>query len=246
MKQTVLVVREFDKFSKLLREQGFNVINLPLIQTLPIEDFSELEAKFDHLESYDGLFFTSPKAAEIFLARFPKNNFSYQGKVYVLGQRAKTVFENSGFEIIFREKANTAEELINSFAEKEFRDKKYLFVQGDQSLQTIPDQLKKTAEIDGAVVYRTIKKTIDEQIFKQIARKFRQKEIDWVCFFSPAGIESFVASFGRKRLNEVSLAVIGSTTAKKAVEVNSKVDFIASTAKAENFAAELIEHLKNR
>ena len=101
-KPLVLVIREFDKFSRLLNENGFEVINFPAIQTLPIEDFSELNKKIDCLENYDGLFFTSPKAAEVFLQNFENKENDFCGKVYVLGNRTKLLFENTHFEIIFR------------------------------------------------------------------------------------------------------------------------------------------------
>ncbi|HEX8736294.1 MAG TPA: uroporphyrinogen-III synthase [Pyrinomonadaceae bacterium] len=239
----VLVVREFDKFSSRLKEAGFEIINFPSIKTLPVENLNELDEKLKSLEKYDGLFFTSPKAAEVFLQRKTKNEF--RGKIYALGNRTKLLFENTNFETVFRESANTAEEFINSFEKSEFAGKKFLFPRGDKSLRAIPSLLKKVAEIDEIVVYRTIENTVDEALIDKIRENLRRGEIDWICFFSPSGIESFLKTFGEKSLNEIKIAAIGSTTAKKAAAKNLKVEFVSPKASAEDFAFGLIEYLKN-
>lgn len=235
----ILVVREFDKFSAVLKKSGLTVINLPLIQTLPLEDLSELDEKLAGAEKYDGLFFTSPKAAEIFLQRNLKSKF--RGKIYVLGNRTGFLFENAGFEIVSRPEANTAEEFINSFPKGEFAGKKFLFARGDRSLRVIPELLKSAAEIDEIVVYRTVENSIDENLIDEIGEKFRRREIDWICFFSPSAVESFVKTFDDFSPDEIKIAVIGTTTARKAEDENLKVEFVSPKASAKDFAFGLIK-----
>ncbi|HEX8368175.1 MAG TPA: uroporphyrinogen-III synthase [Pyrinomonadaceae bacterium] len=237
----ILVVREFDKFSSRLKESGFEIINFPSLQTLPLEDLSNLDEKLETMEKYDGLFFTSPKAAEVFLQRNRKSAF--RGKVYALGNRTKLLFENTGFETVFRENANTAEELVNCFDKAEFAGKKFLFVRGDKSLRAIPGLLKNISEIDEIVVYRTVGNAFDESLLAEIGDQLRRGAVDWICFFSPSGIESFVKTFGEKSLSEIKIAAIGTTTAKKAAAEDLKVEFISPKASAEDFALGLIEYL---
>jgi uroporphyrinogen-III synthase len=244
-KPLILVVREFDKFSSLLTENGFEIINFPAIQTLPIEDFSELDGKIDNLNYYDGLFFTSPKAAEVFLQNIEDRKNDFRGKIYILGNRMKVLFENKNFEIVYRAGANTAEEFINSFDKDEFSSKKFLFLKGDKSLRAIPELLKNWAMIDETIVYRTIENEIDESLKIEINKKLSKKEIDWICFFSPSGIESFIKTFGDFSPYEIKIAAIGTTTAKKAAENNLKIEFVSSRASTENFAFELIDYIKN-
>jgi uroporphyrinogen-III synthase len=239
----ILIVREFDKFSALLKENGFRIINFPLLQTLPLEDLSELDEKLAGAEKYDGLFFTSPRAAEVFLRRNLPEGF--RGKVYVLGNRTRLLFENAGFETVFRDHANTAEEFINSFETRELAGKKFLFLRGDKSLRAIPEALQNIAEIDEIVVYRNVESSIDENLTGEIEEKFRRREIDWICFFSPSGVESLTKTFGEFPLNEMKIAAIGATTAKKAAESNLKVKFVSPKATAGDFAFGLIEYLRN-
>ncbi|HEX9959721.1 MAG TPA: uroporphyrinogen-III synthase [Pyrinomonadaceae bacterium] len=226
----------------MLAGNGFEIINFPAIETLPLEDAGELDEKLENLEKYDGLFFTSPKAAEIFLQRKTKDNF--RGKIYVLGNRTKLLFENTGFETVFRENANTSEEFIKSFDESEFAGKKFLFPGGDKSLRAIPELLESVAEIDEIVVYRTIENAADEILIDEIREKLSRGEIDWLCFFSPSGIESFLKTFGDFSPNDIKIAAIGATTAKKAEAENLKVGFISPKASAEDFALGLIKYLR--
>lgn len=242
-KPLILVVREFDKFSSLLTENGFEVINFPAIQTLPIEDFSELEEKIDNLNQYDGLFFTSPKAAEVFLKNVENRKNDFRGKVYVLGNRTKVSFENKSFEIVFRADANTAEEFINSFDESEFAGKRFLFLRGSKSLRIIPELLDGVVIVDEIIVYRTIENSTSEDLIGKIREKFDKQKISWICFFSPSGIESFIKTFSELSLEKIKIAAIGATTAKKAAENNLKVEFVSPKASAEYFAIKLIEHL---
>lgn len=239
----ILVAREFDEFSRLLEENGLAIINFPLIKTLPLEDLSELDEKLAGAEKYDGLFFTSPRAAEVFLQRNLPGKFSR--KIYVLGNRTRILFENADFETVFRAEANTAEELINSFDASEFAGKRFLFLRGDRSLRAIPELLKTSAEVDEIIVYRTVENPLDENLTGEIGEKFRRREIDWVCFFSPSAVESLVKTFGAFSLSETKIAAIGATTAKKAAAQNLKVEFVSPKASAADYAFGLIEHIKN-
>lgn len=245
MKTAVLIIRKSDRFSRILAENGFEIVNLPLIQTAPVEDLSELETKLETIENYDGLFFTSSKAAEVFLQSFAKRKFAGGGKVYILGGRTKTLFEKTDFEIAFRENANTAEEFINSFDESEFKNKRFLFLRGDKSLRTVPELLKNKAAVDEIIVYQTIEKLIEKNLTGEIREKLRRREIDWICFFSPSGVEKFVKNFGADLAENIKIAAIGATTAAKAAEKKMTVDFVSPKADAEVFAFGLVEYIKN-
>lgn len=244
MKAAVLSIRQPGRFSRILEDNGFEVVNLPLIKTAPVEDLSELGAVIENAENYDGLFFTSPKAAEIFLQGFAGKKI-LAGKVYVLGGRTRMLFDKTDFEIVFREDANTAEEFINSFDESEFNNKKFLFLRGDKSLRTIPELLKDKAAVDEIIVYRTIGKLIDKKSAEAIRQKLFRREIDWICFFSPSGVENFVKEFGADLPEKIKIAAIGTTTAEKIREENLTTNYISPKANAEVFAFGLLEYIKN-
>ena len=230
----ILVIREYDNFSRILAAGGFEIINLPLIETVAIEDLSELEA----IENYDGVFLTSAKAAEIFKEKLQKD---YRGKVYVLGRRSYELLKDKGFNLHFDETANTAREMLENIALEEINGKHFLFVRGEKSLRIVPEFLSKIATVDEAIVYETreIKVEIDKINSLREKNKFAA-----VCFFSPSAAQNFIEQFGTEILHQTIIAAIGKTTAEFFERQNLRVNFVSSKATAEDFAAELIEYLE--
>ncbi len=244
-RRVVLVIRKDDRFSSLLRNEGCEVLNLELIRTVPSADLTELDKILARIEVYDGLFFTSPAAAEIFVSRSKLAGYVYRGKVYVLGERARTVLRDAGFDVMHDAEANTAWELIASFAEAEFDGKRLLFVRGDKSQRTIPNRLGRIANVDEIVVYETAEIRPGDGIVEIVKNRFRKHKIDWVCFFSPSGVESFRRLFDAEDFRSVKVAAIGETTGARAKDLLMRVDLISQRANAEDFAASLIGHIKN-
>jgi len=239
----ILVIRNDDKFSSALREAGFDVVNLELIQTQPLEDLTELRSKLAKLAEYDGLFFTSPVAAEIFVKERNGSNGFY-GNVYALGRRAQTILQSAGMNAKPATAANTAEEMLNRLGNGEFAGKRYLFVRGEKSLRTIPEKLSGIATIEEVAVYRTEPAVIDDKIIESFRSRLEQSQFNLVCFFSPSGVERFAELFGQTS-RYVKAAAIGTTTADAADKAGLNVFFVSPRSNAEDFARGLIEHIKN-
>jgi uroporphyrinogen-III synthase len=235
----ILVIREFDNFSRILGANGFEIINLPLIETKAIDDLSEFKKILETIENYDGVFLTSKQAAEIFRAKLKTD---YRGKVYVLGKRSYDILKDEKFNLHFDEAVNTAHEMLENIALKELKDKKFLFVRGEKSLRIVPDFLSKLAIVDETIVYETRNITVEIDKKNELREK---NKFTAVCFFSPSAAQSFIEQFGAEILHQTEIATIGKTTAEFLERRNLKVDFVSSKSNAENFAAELIEYLTN-
>lgn len=242
----VLVIRHDDRFSSLLREAGFEVRNLELTKTEPIENLNRLDERLGRIDEYDGLFFTSPNSAGVFVQRMNRSSRKFGGKIYVLGERAKKILEDAGFDVAFSESANTASELLSSFDESEFAGKRFLFVRGEKSMRAIPELLGPIADVDEVAVYRTTEKRPSEPFVREIRELLQRGGVDWICFFSPSGIERFVQLFSADVRNDLNVAAIGSTTAKKARETGMDVKFVSRKSNMDGFAAGLIDYLAAR
>lgn len=241
----VLVLRADDTFSARLREGGFEVINCELIKTEAVDDLGELQNKLADIGKFDGICFTSPAAATVFLREFHIAGHSFPRRIYVLGERTKRVFENSGINVEYNHDVNNAEELIASFDGTEFAGKRLLFVRGDKSMRTIPELLKGRAEVDEVVVYRTMENDLEAGAVNEIRRRLRSGEVGWICFFSPSAVDSFRKFFDLEDLEGVKTAAIGQTTAQRGKESGLNADFISPRAGAQDFAAGLIEYIKS-
>jgi uroporphyrinogen-III synthase len=237
---SILVVRSDDRFSSLLRESGGEVLNLELIRTEVLNDLGDLENAISRLAQYDGLFFTSPVAAGVFIEKIDRiGNFA--GKIYVLGERTRKLFEDAGVKPTYAHGANTAEDLIAGVGPNEFLGKKLLFVRGDKSMRAIPELLNGRAVVGEIVVYTTITTPPDENVRASVMKRLDDGEIGWICFFSPSGVEAFAEIFAESDLNHCKVAAIGKTTAHKAAEFGFNVEFVSPHARNEDFAKGLLD-----
>jgi uroporphyrinogen-III synthase len=240
----VLVLRAEDEFSRKLRSAGIEVTNLPLIRTEPLDDRSDLLRAIERIDEYDGLFVTSPAAAEIFINEMRDRGSVCPGKLYVMGGRANDVFTSAGYRTEFDDGVNTAEELIESREDKEFSGKKLLFVRGDRSMMTIPRLLKGNAFVDEVVVYRTVECVPSKDKVRRTIESLASGEIDWLCFFSPSAVEVFIKLFGTDTY--VKTAVIGRTTKNRAIEEGFNVQVVSPRSNATDFAIAFISHLNGK
>ena len=243
--KTILVVREHDNFSRILAANNFEIINLPLIETLPIDDLSEFEMQLATIENYDGVFLTSAKAAETFRAKLVENKSNYCGRVHVLGKRSYEILKDGNLDLVFDGAANTAREMLEKIAPEDLKGKRFLFVRGEKSLRVVPDFLVKTAAVDETIVYRTENVPVEIKTVKTIRAKIQKGEITAACFFSPSAAASFIEQFGAEILHQTIIATIGKTTAEYFETQNLKVEFVSPKATTKAFAESLSEHLKN-
>lgn len=238
--RTILVVRKFDDFSRILQESGFSVINCPTIETVEVENLENLRAKIA-AKNYDGIFLTSQKATEI-AEREVFLKMKFGGKVYVLGRKSFEILKDKDILLSFFESANTASEMLENIELDELKGKKFLFIRGKRSLGTVTSFLKKIASVDEEIVYETRKIVIEDSLKNEIEAK--KDEILFASFFSPSGAESFLEQFGAEFLEKTKIAVIGKTTAEFFEKRNLKADFVSKKATAEDFAFDLISFIQ--
>ena len=240
----ILVIRSFDEFSRILTENDFEIINLPVVETKPIDDLSDFEAKLKTADDFDGIFLTSKNAAQVLVQKLDELSINYAGKVYVLGKRSFEILQSKNLDLVFFETANTAEEMLEKIPLTELRNKRFLFVRGEKSLATIPNYLSGFATIDESIVYGNEQILLEPDTILEIYESIEKSEIEAVCFFSPSGAETFLMKFGAEILHQTIIATIGKTTADFFERQNLTVDFVSPKASAEDFAFELVKYLK--
>ncbi|MEO8072530.1 MAG: uroporphyrinogen-III synthase [Acidobacteriota bacterium] len=245
MSKKILVIRKFDDFSRILAENDFAIINLPLIETSAINDLSDFDAKLANIEIYDGIFITSKNAARILAEKLREKNIKFDGKVYILGNSSFEILRNESLNLVFDESANTAREMLEKIAPDELKNKLFLFVRGEKSLRIVPEFLAaKEAKVDGITVYETRKIMIETDKINFFREEIKKNNIAAACFFSPSGAASFIEHFGAEISHQTIIATIGKTTAEYFETRNLNVGFVSAKSSAEDFAFELIEYLQ--
>ena len=236
----ILALREESEFSRELRDQGFEVFNLPMIETRRLSDLSELRKHLAEIERFDHIFLTSRASAGVLADELTPELLSKLPPVHVLGERARDILEKHGVAVKYEESANTADELLDMIGESTFAGSSILFIRGEMSMRTIPHRLGTVAEITEAVVYDTGEVPVEnEEAVKHLAAA----EVDWLCFFSPSAVESFAGRNFANGNKRPKAAVIGETTAGSARSHGFSVDFISERASAIDFARGLARHI---
>lgn len=240
----ILVIRKFDDFSGILAENNFEIVNLPLIETKPLDDLTDFEAKLEAIENYDGIFLTSQNAAQILAKKFNELKVSFNGKLYVLGKRSFGILKDKNLNLVFYEEANSAGEMLEKTAIDELRNKNFLFVRGEKSLETIPKLLSDFAVVDESIVYTNEPVHPGLNKIMEVIKSIENSEFEAVCFFSPSAAENFLTKFGAEILHQTKIATIGKTTAEFFERRDLKVDFISPKASAKDFALGLVKYLR--
>jgi uroporphyrinogen-III synthase len=236
----ILVFREDGPFSRQLRARGHDVENVPLIGTRPLADLSRFRELLEKPERFDGIFVTSHAAAELLAEQLEGVPRDKVPLIFVHGARSRELLKDRGLRLEFRESANTADEFMEELGVQRFSGQHLLFVRGDKSLRVIPERLGEVAKVDEAVVYETVEMPVDTQA----AEKLRNvKDFDWLCFFSPSAVESFVSRGLASEGGIPRIAVIGETTGKAVTSSGLEVDHISEGASQREFAEGLARHI---
>ncbi len=237
----ILVLREESEFSRELRDQGFEVLNLPMIETRRLPDLSQLRKYLSEIERFDNIFLTSRASAAVLADELSPELLSKLPPVYVLGDKAREILEKHGVTVKYEGSANTADELLDMLGESTFAGKSILFIRGEMSMRTIPERLGSVAEITEAVVYETVDVPVEND---EAVERLAAGDVDWVCFFSPSAVESFARRNFANDGDRPKAAVIGDTTANSARSHGFDVSFISERASAIDFARGLARHIK--
>ena len=240
-RSVILALREESEFSRELREQGFEVFNLPMIETRRLSDLSQLRKNLAVIERFDHIFLTSRASASVLADELTPELLAKLPPVHVLGDKAREVLEKHGVTVKYKESANTANELLDMIGESTFAGTSILFIRGEMSMRTIPERLGSVAEVVEATVYETVDASIEN---KAAVERLAAGEVDWLCFFSPSAVESFKRRNFADGRNRPKAAVIGATTEQSARSLGYDVDFISERASSIDFARGLARHIK--
>ncbi len=241
--KTVLVLREADEFSRILAADGNAVINCPVITTEPLDDLSVLDNALSQTGGFDGIFVTSEAATQILVSRCESLLKRFGGTIYVLGQRSFDILKGIGPKIVFDADRQNAADMLDGIGNAELAGKRFLFVCGEQSMRTIPDRLAGVAEVEEAVVYRTVQVLIPVDTKDEIRGLLKKDAISIACFFSPSGVRSFAGQIGFDGLRSTAFGAIGSTTAAALRDLNLNVSVVAKRPIGEVFAADIQQYL---
>ena len=243
----VLVTRPRQHISKtadLLRKKGAEVLELPSICTVPVEDNSKLYEAFEKLNTYQWIIFTSPAGVEIFFDEMDRKEMDVrslgQAKIAVIGEGTKKKLQEHHLLADFVPSVYDGDTLGAELAKELQGNEKILIPRAEAGNEKLPELLEQAgAKVDDIATY-TIRyeksRLIDEK------KEFETGSVDCVVFTSASTVKGFVEGTPGLDYTTVKAACIGKQT-KAAADAYGMQTRMAKKATIESLI-ELVEEMR--
>ena len=231
----IVVTRPKDRISVMsakLREQGAEVLELPAIETVAIEENPSLEECLDKLASYQWIVFTSPAGVTVFfdyMKKMKKDIRQMAGlKIAAIGSGTAKELEAKGLFIDVIPDVFDAESLGAAIGEAAADGESILIPRAELGSQLLIDAIikRKDVKIDDIATYETV--FANQSIIDQRA-EFESGSIDFVVFTSASTVKGFVAAVEGLDLSNVHAVCIGKQT-KAAADEQGMITYMAEKA----------------
>ena len=249
--KTVLVTRapgQAGEFSKLLRERGATVVEVPTIEIIPPLSWEEADRAIDRLPAYDWLILTSANAVAWFLGRVRERRGDLAClagvRVCAVGPKTRAAIEAAGLAVDLQPSVYRAEGLIKEAGEGAWAGTRVLFPRAAEGRDVIPDEMRRLgAHLDMVIVYRTVPSPAGRERLREL---LAAGGVDALTFTSGSTVKSFVLLLDPAQVatiaGRVAVACIGPVTADETRGAGLPVDVLAKEATLASLADALEGH----
>jgi len=242
----ILVTRSRNQasvLSALLREQGADPIEFPVIKIVPPSNYQPLDDAIRHIDTYDWLIFTSANGVEKVKERLEALSLDVRSlkgpKIGVIGLKTGQAVGELGMRVDFMPSNFIAEAVVDEFPE-DLHGKRVLILRAEEARDVLPEGLiERGAFVEVIAAYRT---EIEDIHAGRVKQMLMNEEIDAVTFTSSSTVRNFIKLVGEAALVQgAKVACIGSVTAQTAEMHGVTVDVVADESTIEG----LVEGLKS-
>jgi uroporphyrinogen III methyltransferase/synthase len=215
-----------------LREAGADVVQLPVIEMVPPQDTSALDACIARLSEYQWIVFTSVNAVEFFISRV-QDLRKIHARICAVGPATKQALEALRLGVDLMPEQSTGEGIALAFAGIPVSGARLLFPRAAEARDVVPAALTALgALVDAPETYRNV---MPERAETRVRDYFAAGRCpDWVTFTSPSSVDNFLRAADRKMLDCTRIATIGPTTSeavrKHGLEVHTEAESASMSA----------------
>ena len=243
----VLVTRPKELVSRtadMLREKGAEVLELPAIRTVPMEDQSRLYKALDHLEEYQWLVFTSPTGVRVFFEELIRHGKDIRAmgnaRLAVIGEGTKKALKERGLLADFVPSVYDGDTLGKELSELLSGGEKILIPRAEKGNEKLTAFLAQAgAVVEDVPTYQTLyekSQLIDEK------KEFETGQISCAVFTSASTVKGFVEGTKGLDYSKVKAACIGRQT-KAAAESFGMKAYMSEKATIDSLV-KLVEDMK--
>ncbi|EGF27824.1 uroporphyrinogen-III C-methyltransferase [Rhodopirellula baltica] len=243
--KNVLVTRpkdQADQLAKPLEELGANVIVQPAIKICAPDDWSEVDAAIDQIETFDSLVFTSRNGVKSFLDRLLEvgRDMRCLGglKIAVVGDATAKVLATYHLRADWIPESFDADALLTTLQNAEPPLKSTLVVRTQRGRDVITDGLRASGtQVREVVTYEN--RDVPE-MDPATRGKIDEQPLDWITLTSPATARNVHRWLGDS-IGETRIAVISPLTAQTVRELGWRVDAVAASATMQSLTQAILD-----
>lgn len=215
----VLVTREHSEGFEPLEELGAEIIEFPTIEIAPPENYNELDAAIDKIETYNWLIFTSGNGIKYFIKRFIERDNDIRDlkgiRICAIGTKTAAEIKKYGIKVDLMPDEFNAEGLISavvqkcrfilrsaaengsaevtsalpSFSASELKGMKFLLPRAEKAREIFPEKVR---ELGGEIDVPVTYRAIKPEIHgKRLKRFLKEGRISIATFTSAATFNNF-------------------------------------------------------
>ncbi len=239
----IIITRSKDQsagFTKRLEMLGADVVEIPTIKTVPVDDYSRLDAAIQNMSRdeqrkahYDWIIFTSANGVDYFMDRLHEQGKDFRvlsgALLAAVGPATAQRLRDLGLMVDFIPKDFVAEGLIAYFLTTDMHGRRVLLPTAKVTRDVLQSELLTMgAEVEQVPCYETIPDTSRLEILRKVLADSR---LDVVTFTSSSTVKNFMKMLDDNGLNgaisNIKIVCIGPVTAKTAQELGLEVDAVA-------------------
>jgi len=217
---------------RMIEKLGGEAVEFPTIRIEPPENYSEVDAAIEALQSYDWIVFTSVNGVRYFTSRIlsiGKDSRCLGGvAICSIGPGTTEALRRRHLVPDLQPKRFSSEGIADEFREVGLRGKKVLLARSNLADRSLPLELAELgAEMKDVVCYQTLRGDPDRSVIQELL----DGRIDVVTFTSASTARNFAAILGNdlKRIPPRTLfASIGPATTREAREMGLDVQIEAA------------------
>lgn len=204
--RSVLVTRTREQAHSLvepLEQLGAEVLTMPVLQTIPPEDWGPVDSAIETIGTYDWIVFTSTNGVDHFLHRFREmhGNFSDLESTCIAAVGSATAhrLRTEGFPPALVPEDFRAEGLVAAFEELGAEKcRRVLIPRAEEARDVFPNALRDMGcSVDVITVYRTVPAVPDPSVIERL----RSGSVDVLTFTSGAIAKAFAEALSSAGLD---------------------------------------------
>ncbi len=218
--------KQAGSLSRLLRDLGADVFELPTIRIEPPTDLREFAELVRDAHTYDWVVFTSPNGVDAFFDLFYKLYDDAReiggARIAAIGPATAQRVRDFHLHVDLQPEEFVAEAIVQEFKKQGgVENLRILLARAEKARDVLPRELSALgAIVDEAFAYRTVPETRD---ITGARRRLVEEGADLITFTSSSTVENFVA-LGLTWPDGLKVASIGPVTSKSARDSGLTVD----------------------